>query len=320
MEQSNARSETGATNTGPVNSTTGVQPRPPRNSRPRDESMQLKSATPARTPQNNANGEQTSTNTGEEPRRLSLAEIFGKSDEGEDGENRINLSDDTSDDPTKPPESVDVAIKRLGLKKPEDFYAIKVPMPNGAEALTIGELKDRVGEVVDLETREAQFDQRRIASEGELLRSQAEMRELMALVPKDKLTPEVLEKVRKKHEATMKKERAATLEHIPEWQDDKRRLEDIEGMIEMLSDYGFDETFITTVVDHRAMKFMRDAYLTQKRIKAALAKVTIPQKRGTRTSGKASKGATKPSTYERTRQAPMMDQRSRIASIFNKSE
>lgn len=325
MESSNQRSETGASNNSPANSAAGVtvQPRPPRNQRPVHESRQSsEKAREAFTPPkakegNNAEG---SGENADEPKRLSLAELFGNSDDGEDGETRLNLSDDSPDDPSKPPDSVEAAIKRLGLKKPEDFYAIKVPMPNGAEPLTIGDLKDRVGEVVDLETREAQFDQRRIASEGELLRAQAEMRELMALVPKDKLTPEVLEKVRQKHEATMKKERVATLEHIPEWQDEKRRGEDLQGMIELLGNYGFDENFIATVVDHRALKLLRDYYLMDKRIKKALANVTIPAKKGHKPSQKPSKGAQKPVAHERTRQQPVMDQRTRIAQLFNQSE
>ena len=196
-------------------------------------------------------------------------------------------------------------------------------MPNGAEPLPIGELKDRIGELVDLETREMQFEQRRMRTEGETLRAQAEMRELMALIPRDKITPELVNKIRQRHEATQKKERELTLETIPDWQNETRRTEDISGMIEMLGDYGFDESFITTVVDHRALKFIRDAYLTQKRIKAALAKVTVPQKKGGhRPSSKTAKGAAKPSAHEPStrRTGVVPDQRTRIAELFNKSE
>jgi hypothetical protein len=93
---------------------------------------------------------------------------------------------------------------------PEQVYAIKVPMAQGAEPLTLGQLKDRVGELVDLETRELQFDERRVKAEGDLLRAQTEMRELLALVPKDHIKPEMVEKIRKRHEATQAAERRAT--------------------------------------------------------------------------------------------------------------
>ncbi len=315
MDQSNARSETGANNS-PANSQPVLPPRPPRNSRPPEQRATL----PKReeTQQGTTQHSQDDSN---EPKRLSLAELFSQDESGNIRDSDANVDD--SADSNAPPDSVEAVLKRLGLKDPKEFYAIKVPMPNGAEPLPIGELKDRIGELVDLETREMQFEQRRMRTEGETLRAQAEMRELMALIPRDKITPELVNKIRQRHEATQKKERELTLETIPDWQNETRRTEDISGMIEMLGDYGFDESFITTVVDHRALKFIRDAYLTQKRIKAALAKVTVPQKKGGhRPSSKTAKGAAKPSAHEPStrRTGVVPDQRTRIAELFNKSE
>lgn len=243
----------------------------------------------------------------DEPRRLSLAELFAEND----GEN----TDDSSDDPSKPPNSMESLSKRLGLK-PEQVYDVKIPMPQGAEALTIGQLKDRVGELVDFETREAQFEQRRIKSEGDLLRAQAEMRDLLGMVPKEHITPEIIDKLRKRHDDTMRRERALTLDHIPEWRDETKRTEDLQGMIDLLSDYGFDESFITTVQDHRAIKFIRDMYLRDKRIKAALAKVTTPEGKGHRPSSKTKKPATKPNVNSDNRKQTVPNQRTRIAAIF----
>lgn len=249
----------------------------------------------------------------QEPQRLSLAEIFAEEPDDE------NQTGDDNQQGTV--DSIDSLMKRLKVK-PEQVYAIKVPMPNGAEPLTIGELKDRVGELVDFETREAQFDQRRVKTEGEILRAQQEVREIMQLLPKE-IIPQVqplLEKVRKRHDATMTRERELTLEHIPSWSDEKVRKEEIDGMIEMLSDYGFDETFITTVVDHRALKFIRDQYITNKKIKAALAKVTVPNKRGSKKpSGKSGKAPARPNQNSQpsTRFVGQPDQRSRIVDFFN---
>lgn len=270
-------------------------------------------------------GDQTNTNTKgnvgsiqqeEQPKRLSLAELFA---EDGDGEGQGSESGTGDDDPSKPVDSIDGLTKRHKMTA-EQVYAIKVPMPNGAEPLTIGQMKDRVGELVELETREAQFDQRRIKSEGELLRAQAEMRDLMALIPREQLTPAAVEKVRKGHEATMKRERAATLEHIPEWQDEKRRTEDLHGMIELLGDYGFDEAFITTVVDHRAMKMIRDFWRQNTRIKAALAKVTTPLGKGKRPSGKTGKGPAKPNSQPQRQSKGAQDQRSRIMNLLDSGD
>jgi hypothetical protein len=258
-----------------------------------------------------------STQQEEQPKRLSLAELFA---DDVDGEGHGSEGGSGDDDPSKPVDSIDGLTKRHKMTA-EQVYAIKVPMPNGAEPLTIGQMKDRVGELVELETREAQFDQRRIKSEGELLRAQAEMRDLMALIPREQLSPAAVEKVRKSHEATMKRERAATLDIIPEWQDEKRRTEDLQGMVELLGDYGFDEAFITTVVDHRAMKMIRDFWRQNTRIKAALAKVTTPVGKGKRPSGKAGKGPAKPNNQSHQRAAKgSADQRTRIMNLLDSGD
>lgn len=250
----------------------------------------------------------------EEPRRLSLAELFAE----DDGDS--NDSDNgAGDDPSTPPDSMEGLSKRLGFK-PEQIYNVKIPLADGAEPMTIGQLKDRVGELVDLETRETQFEQRRLRSEGDLLRSQAEIRDLLAMVPKEHIKPEVVNKIRQRHEANMQRERVATLEHIPEWHDEKRRTEDLQGMVDFVSEWGFDGGFLATVSDHRAVKFIRDMYLRDKRIKTALAKVTTPDSKGQRSSGKTRKPAVRPNANQSQRKNVVPDQRARLTALFNQSE
>lgn len=249
----------------------------------------------------------------DEPRRMSLAELFA--DDNEDGDAG---SSSTDDDLSSPPETLEQLTRRLGLK-PEQVYNVKVPLSDGAEPLTIGQLKDRVAELVDLETRETQFETRRVKSEGEMLRAQAEMRDLLAMLPKEQIRPEMVEKIRKRHDENMRIERQRTMEVIPEWQDEKRRVEDIQGMVDLMKDYGFDEGFLGTVADHRALKFIRDMYLRDKRIKAALAKVTTPNTKGQRPSTKPAKGAVRPNAQptKRTAQGSIPNQRARLSQLFS---
>lgn len=261
--------------------------------------------------------QQQSQQQTDEPRRLSLAELFANNDEGEE-----TFDDDGNpivEDPSKPPETLEALSKRLGFK-PEQIYSVKIPLSDGAEPLTIGQLKDRVGELVDLETRETQFEQRRMQTEGELLRSQTEVRELLSMIPKEHINPEIVNKIRKRHEANMAFERKMTLEHIPEWRDEKRAGEDLQGMIDFTKRWGFDETFLGTVHDHRAVKFIRDMYLRDKRIQAALAKVTIPDSKGQRGSAKTKKAAARPNQQQSQRKSVTPNQRERIAALFNQSE
>lgn len=253
----------------------------------------------------------------DEPRRLSLAELFAS---GEDGSEEFDdEGNPIAEDPSKPPETLEALSKRLGFK-PEQIYNVKIPLADGAEPLTLGQLKDRVGELVDLETRETQFEQRRMQVEGELLRSQTEIRELIGMIPKEHIKPEIINKIRQRHDANMAFERRMTLEHIPEWRDEKRAGEDLQGMIDFTKRWGFDETFMATVHDHRAVKFIRDMYLRDKRIQAALAKVTTPDSKGQRGSAKTKKAAARPMQQQTNRKNVAPDQRTRIAALFNQSE
>jgi hypothetical protein len=322
MAQSNARSETNAPTQTQANSQPEApvyQARPPRNQKfvkqyepapPQVAKVPVVKQEAKQMPDKGNTSQRQQQVDIDEPKRLSLAELFAPDTlQRENGDN---------DNDSGPVDSIDGVSKRLGLK-PEEVYSIKVPMPNGAEPVTIGDLKDRVGELVDLETREAQFDQRRIKSEGELLRAQTELRDVLSMIPKENIPTGIVEKLRKRHDATVARERELTLEHIPSWQDQKACAADIEGINEMLADYGFDDTFITTVVDHRALKFIRDAYLRDKRIKAALAKVTTPTKRGKTPSSKTGKAAKSPNAYESQtsrHSGAVADERTRVKSLF----
>jgi hypothetical protein len=248
----------------------------------------------------------------ETPKPKSLAEMFG--DSTDETSLEINLSDDTPDDPNAPLDSIERLMKRHKLT-PEQAYAIKVPMPNGAEALTIGELKDKISDLTDLEYRQTEFEERRIKAEGEILKSQSELRDILSVLPKDAIKPEVLNKLRERQEHTTRRERQLTLQHIPEWRDEKKRTAELEGIEEMLSDYGFDGTFLQAVTDHRAMKFIRDTFLIRTRIKKSLEAVRDPKKLGAKPSGKSGKAAIKPGTN--SRRQTTMTQDDKLAKLFS---
>ena len=253
----------------------------------------------------------------EQAKPKSLAEIFGsRSDESS---TEIALDDDTPDDPEAPLDSIERLMKRHKLTA-EQAYGIKVPMPNGAEALSIGELKDKISELTDLDMRVVQFDEHRIKQEGELLRSQSELKELISVLPKDAIKPEVLNRLRERQAETTRQERLLTLEHIPEWRDEKKRTAEVEGIVEMLSDYGFDGSFLQSVIDHRAMKFIRDSFLIRARIKKSLAEVRDPKNLGKRPSGKGNKAPNRPSNNSSTRRSAAVTQGDRIRDWFSSKE
>jgi hypothetical protein len=168
---------------------------------------------------------------------------------------------------TKPRALKDLA-ERLSMKD-ADLYSIEVPMSNG-KSMTLGQLKDAAAKQDDVTLRELSFEEDRSRKEGELLRAQNELRELMATLPKTAIKPEVLEAIRQKHEGTMKRERERTLEVIPEWRNEAKRTEEIEGIVEHLKEYGFPANYLQTVVDHRTLRYIRESYMREQRLRRAL--------------------------------------------------
>jgi hypothetical protein len=243
-----------------------------------------------------------------EPKKaLTLAELFA--DDSED-------SDESPDDESKPIDSLDTLLKRTKLK-PEEAYAIRIPMPNGAEPLTLGELKDRVGELVGHEQSVLQFDQRRVQQEGEILQAQQEIRDLLGLLPKDAIKPEMVNKLRQQAETKLAREVELTRQHIPAWNDSKVYHAEFNEIREYLKRWGFPESYADTIQDHRALKFVRDSWLRDKRIAKALEGVKPVEKRNKAPSSKAGKAPTKTPNSESTRRDGVVpSSRSKLAAIF----
>lgn len=228
--------------------------RPPRNQRPEKQSN---ASTQKPVPESDAPRDETDA-----PRKLDLAAMFKDTDDSDS---------DESDDPSKPVDSLNRLSKRLKMKI-EDVYKIQVPMEHG-ESVAIGTLKDRVASMDDLETRETQFEQRRIEVEGETLRAQTFMREVLSMIPRQNLSKELVQKIEARHRANMQRERELTLGAIPSWADESKETADRKLINDHLAKWGFDPSFLNTVTDHRALKYIRDMALRDARITKALAEV-----------------------------------------------
>lgn len=262
-------------------------------------------------PINKGEPNKTAATNNEPAKPRTLADLFA--DKSNQDSLEINVEEQEDDDPNAPVDSID-RLKRRNKLSDEQVYAIKVPMPNGAEPLTIGELKDRIGEVVDLDMRQVEFDERRIKQEGELVKAQTELRGILQMLPKEAITPQVLGKLRDMQEATTAREKQLTVKHIPSWTDEKKRNADIQLMQSRLALYGFDESFLHTVTDHRAIKFIRDHVLMAERIRKSIEQVRDPQKLNGRPSGKTGKAPVKPGANTARKTTPT--QNDKLAKIF----
>jgi hypothetical protein len=153
------------------------------------------------------------------------------------------------------------------------LYKLEISQAEDGTPVTIENLKDHYSKQSDVELREIEFEERRTRQESELMQAQEELRELMAALPEKAISPQVLQKVRDKHEAQVQLERKRTMQVIPEWQDEQTRTADIEGMAEHLKQYGYPVNYLERVSDHRQVKYIRDNWQREQRIRKALEKV-----------------------------------------------
>jgi len=212
--------------------------------------------------ENTAGAEQT---TEEQPGIETLAELMTDETPGGD-----EAEADGSQD-AKPTKFNDLA-GTLGMEL-DDLYKLEIAQAEDGSPLTIENLKDSHSKQGDVSLREIEFEERRTQQESELMRAQEELRELMAALPEKAIKPEVLQKVRDKHDAQVTLERRRTLEVIPDWNDEQTRSTDIEGMSEHMKQYGYPVDYLARVADHRQLKYIRDNWRREQRIRSALAKV-----------------------------------------------
>lgn len=195
------------------------------------------------------------------------------------------------------PKKLNDLAEPLGVEASE-LYKLEVVTAADGSPVTVEQLKDYYGKRSEHSVAQLQWEEDRSRQQSDLIRANAELRELLAAIPRDKLDKNVLEAVRTKHDASINRERARTLQVIPEWKDEATRTTDLAGMAEYLQRFGFDATHLKSVYDHRLLSLVRDAWRREARVKAALEAVNKEPPAPTPKPGKANaerNGAPRPS-------------------------
>lgn len=234
----------------------------------------------------------------ENPELLALVSAFAGGDGDDDEAGEDEISDGGETPKSQPmPKDLNGLAETLGVEVKE-LYALSIPSAReGEKPYTLGKLKDIAADIDDFNLRNLKFDERVRKTEGDMLRAQQELRTLVEALPEDALKPEVLKAVREKHEAELKAERARTLEVISDWGDEETERQDRAGMAEHLSEYGFPENMLDTISDHKTLRYVRENYLREKRLRKVLEGV---KERRTQTPGRSGRSETKPARKGRT--------------------
>jgi hypothetical protein len=176
-------------------------------------------------------------------------------------------------------DSLDSLAASLGIEV-KDLYGIKVPGSGGREAMTIGQIKDRFTSFDSLESDRLALTERQVQQEAEFEQTRAELRELLAVVPKEHLSQEKLQAAAQRVAARNKADGKRLLDAMPEWRDQERREAEATDMAASLGKYGIPASYLGTIRNPALLKFIRDAARREKQVQAALAAVKkIPRKK-----------------------------------------
>lgn len=179
--------------------------------------------------------------------------------------------DDSRGSDSKPKKFNELS-ERLGLELAE-LYGLEVATSADGKPVTVEMLKDHYSKRSEFSVSQLRWEEDRARQNADLVRGNAELRELLSAIPRDKLDPKVLETVRTRVEANAKRERARTLEVIPDWRDQELMGKELAEMGEWLEGFGYQKGYLATVYDHRAMNMMRTAWKREQLVKAALEEI-----------------------------------------------
>jgi hypothetical protein len=181
-------------------------------------------------------------------------------------------------DPVETPEAdpdPDLAADDADDSEPAKIdYDQVVPMPDGAESVTIGQLKDHYQGKADFESERETWTQRRTEQEGKHIIAKQGLMQLAQLV--GNVNPQVLEYVQQQQAVTRQQEAASLLEVFPEWADANVKRAAAPKLKAVAEKLGFSEAEFAHISDHRQIRalHMLEGFLTGQE-KAAAAKAAI---------------------------------------------
>jgi hypothetical protein len=153
-------------------------------------------------------------------------------------------------------------------------YDQVIPMPEGAEPVTIGQLKDYYQGKVDFDQQRETWEANRVELDGKHIIAKQGLMDLANLV--GQVNPQVLAHLQQQQQATRQTEAAALLEVFPEWADAEVKRAATPKLKAVAAQLGFSEAEFAHIADHRQIRalHMLEGFLT-KQAAAAAAKDKI---------------------------------------------
>ena len=186
--------------------------------------------------------------------------------------------------------------------------------------MTLGQVKDRFNDVLNVEQARASLADERTESQNEVLVARQELQNVIAMLG-DSLSPELLQHARQANSTMIAQEAAEIVEILPQWKDNAVFQADRTNINELLASYGFSTAELSNLYDHRLIKLSYDAMQWKTRITRAHENVqpkrNAPGKPGKAINQNRSKAQKRAHTLKRAREGGRNEVLAGVHALLN---
>ena len=215
--------------------------------------------------------------------------LAGEHDSNEPVEEQEQAPEEDTTEPDDDGVSLKDIADKLGVE-PKDLYDELVIPLGDDKTVTLGEFKDRVKELQDVDQVKQEVSDREADLERESLQMRAELNQLMNMIPEEMREPLIREST-SRHANYLQEQQAAVLEAIPAWKDHDSLAKDRDAIVDLGNSYGFSSQEMTFTQDARVLRMLHDFVRLRERSSNADANSkreakTRPGKPGKKQSGR----------------------------------
>lgn len=212
--------------------------------------------------------------------------------------------------------NIEAIAEKLGIE-PAEVYQIEIPLGQDREPITLGQFKDHVQDLLNVDDAREALENRQAEHEASVLRDQQETLAIINALGEN-LTPELRQMAAQQYQTHMTQQRALMLQMLPEWRDAERYAADRSDMFETLtSHYPVSETQLSAQQEAVTVLMMRDLarfWRREKSIDAERKRIPkVPRRPGKEPARTSKRGASKHQQIQQA--AASSDPRDKVAAV-----
>ncbi len=147
--------------------------------------------------------------------------------------------------------------EKLGMTPAALFKNLKIPV-DGGDPLSLEEFKGAGKALRDVKDAQSDLAEKRVAFENETMTQRQTLQGMLAKIPSDLLTDDLVAGVQVEHQQYVEGERAALFGVRPDLKESAKWSQVRNMIVEHLAPYGFRDVEVDGIIDHRLAKYVID--------------------------------------------------------------